>query len=168
MARYLIERNMHPEQIQDFIPLPLTLSGAMYHTQRDPFSGKPLYVAKTFRERKMQRALIQYRHPANRPLIRKALKALGAEHLTALFFKRAKRKSEPDRKKRPSGEHRGRSGRRAKPAAGQPAGGRRKNALRLERFGCEIKCHYEKKDSVSVKRFSTSVARIPEGYGLSI
>ncbi|GAB6906932.1 YgiQ family radical SAM protein [Desulfosarcina cetonica] len=126
MARYLIERNMHPEQIQDFIPLPLTLSGAMYHTQRDPFSGKPLYVAKTFRERKMQRALIQYRHPANRPLIRKALKALGAEHLTALFFKRAKRKSEPDRKKRPSGEHRGRSGRRAKPAAGQPAGGPRR------------------------------------------
>ncbi|BBO89229.1 YgiQ family radical SAM protein [Desulfosarcina ovata] len=87
MARYLIERGMHPEQIQDFIPLPLTLSGAMYHTEKDPFSGRPLHVAKTFRERKMQRALIQYNNPANRPLIRQALKALGAEHLAPMFFR---------------------------------------------------------------------------------
>ena len=88
MARYLMQRGLHPEQIQDFIPLPLTLSGAMYHTERDPFSGKPVYVAKTFRERKMQRALIQYRHPANRPLIRQALRELGASHLAPLFFRR--------------------------------------------------------------------------------
>ena len=66
---------MHPEQIQDFIPLPLTLSGVIYYTQEDPFSGKSVYVAKTFRERKMQRALIQYRNPANRPLIREAFEA---------------------------------------------------------------------------------------------
>ena len=89
MALYLIERGMQPEQIQDFIPLPLTLSGAMYHTEQDPFSGKPIYVAKTFRERKMQRALIQYRQPANRPLIREALASLGAQHLEKLFFKAA-------------------------------------------------------------------------------
>jgi len=85
MARYLIARNMHPEQIQDFIPLPLTLSGVIYYTQEDPFSGKSVYVAKTFRERKMQRALIQYRNPANRPLIREALKRLKAPDLETLF-----------------------------------------------------------------------------------
>ena len=86
MARYLIARKMHPEQIQDFIPLPLTLSGAMYHTEKDPFTGKSVYVAKNLRERKMQRALIQYRNPANRQLIRDALRALKAPHLEALFF----------------------------------------------------------------------------------
>ena len=89
MALYLIRRNMHPEQIQDFIPLPLTLSGAMYHTGRHPFTGKPVYVAKTFRERKMQRALIQYRNPSSRPLIREALEILNARHLGPLFFRAA-------------------------------------------------------------------------------
>ncbi len=86
MARYFIARKMHPEQVQDFIPLPLTLSGVIYHTEKDPFSGQPVYVAKTFRERKMQRALIQYRNPANRRLIREALKALNARELEPLFF----------------------------------------------------------------------------------
>jgi uncharacterized radical SAM protein YgiQ len=86
MAQYLIARKMHPEQIQDFIPLPLTLSGAMYHTEKDPFTGRSVYVAKTFRERKMQRALIQYRNPANRQLIRDALRALKSPHLEPLFF----------------------------------------------------------------------------------
>ena len=89
MALYLIRRNMHPEQIQDFIPLPLTLSGAMYHTGKHPFTGKSVYVAKTFRERKMQRALIQYRNPSNRSLIRDALDVLNARHLEPLFFRAA-------------------------------------------------------------------------------
>jgi uncharacterized radical SAM protein YgiQ len=86
LALYLIRRGMHPEQVQDFIPLPLTLSGAMYYTAKDPFSGKSVYVAKTFRERKMQRALIQYRNPGNRQLIREALKVLQVQHLESRFF----------------------------------------------------------------------------------
>ncbi|MFO7715963.1 YgiQ family radical SAM protein [Desulfosarcina sp.] len=89
MALYLLQRGMHPEQVQDFIPLPLTLSGAMYHTTRDPLTGRRLYVAKTFRERKMQRALVQYGNPSNRQLIRDALKELKAEHLESLFFRAA-------------------------------------------------------------------------------
>ena len=89
MALYLIERGLHPEQIQDFIPLPLTLSGTTYHTQIHPFTGKPVYVAKTFRERKMQRALIQYRNPASRTLISEALKTLHARHLEPLFIRAA-------------------------------------------------------------------------------
>ena len=77
----LKDLGIHPEQIQDFIPLPMTLSGAMYHTEKDPFTGKGLYVAKTFRERKMHRALIQYRNPKNTPLVREALKILKKDHL---------------------------------------------------------------------------------------
>jgi uncharacterized radical SAM protein YgiQ len=89
MALYLIRRGMHPEQVQDFIPLPLTLSGAMYHTEKNPITGKRMHVAKTFRERKMQRALVQYRNPSNRQLIRDALKELKAGHLEALFISAA-------------------------------------------------------------------------------
>lgn len=77
----LKDLGIHPEQIQDFIPLPMTLSGAMYHTEKDPLTGNGLYVAKTFRERKMHRALIQYRNPKNTPLVREALKILKKDHL---------------------------------------------------------------------------------------
>ncbi|MDL2274922.1 YgiQ family radical SAM protein [Desulfosarcina sp. OttesenSCG-928-G10] len=101
MARYLIARKMHPEQIQDFIPLPLTCSGAMYYTEKDPFTEKPVYVAKTFRERKMHRALMQYWYPANFPLIREALEILHAEDLAPLFFG-SKKASAPGRKPGPT------------------------------------------------------------------
>lgn len=77
----LKELGIHPEQIQDFIPLPMTLSGAMYYTEKDPFTGEKLHVAKTFRERKMHRALIQYKNPKNTPLVREALKMLKKERL---------------------------------------------------------------------------------------
>jgi hypothetical protein len=36
----------------------------------------------------MQRALVQYRNPANRELIREALRELGVEHLGAKFFRK--------------------------------------------------------------------------------
>ena len=101
MARYFIARKMHPEQVQDFIPLPLTLSGVMYHSEKDPFSGRPIYVAKTFRERKMQRALIQYFNPANRRLILDALRALKAQDLEPLFFSAASAKKKSQGRRNP-------------------------------------------------------------------
>ena len=63
LAGYLAREHIHPEQVQDFLPLPMTLAGCMYYTERHPFSLEQVYVAKTFRERKLQRALIQPRHP---------------------------------------------------------------------------------------------------------
>jgi uncharacterized radical SAM protein YgiQ len=91
LALYLAQRKMHPEQIQDFIPLPMTVSGCMYYTEKHPFTGKKIYVAKTFRERKMHRALIQYWNPSNREYVREALKSLGKEDLVKLFYGEHKR-----------------------------------------------------------------------------
>ena len=59
MARYLSERKIRPEQIQDFIPLPMTVSAAMYWTLKNPFTGDSVYVPKDIKERKAQRFLIQ-------------------------------------------------------------------------------------------------------------
>lgn len=81
LALKLSELGIHPEQIQDFMPLPMTLSGTIYHTEKDPFTGKHVYVPKTFRERKMHRALIQHKNPKNTPLVREALKLLRKQHL---------------------------------------------------------------------------------------
>jgi hypothetical protein len=114
MAVYLIHRGMHPEQVQDFIPLPLTVSGAMYYTEMHPDSGKRIHVAKTFRERKMQRALVQYRNPSNRQLIRDALKELKSEHLASLFFKAAGGKA-PKRSAGAGGRHALKTGKKSVP-----------------------------------------------------
>ncbi len=80
LALYLARKGIAPEQIQDFTPSPMTSSACMYHTGKDPFTGQEIYVPKTFRERKKQRALIQYSNPANRRLIIEALKELKAMH----------------------------------------------------------------------------------------
>ncbi len=85
LAFYLAKRHMHPEQIQDFIPLPMTLSGCIYYTGRHPLTGEPVYVPAGFRERKMQRALIQYANPSNRALVEESLKELGAWRLRSLL-----------------------------------------------------------------------------------
>lgn len=81
LSLYLAKRKIHPEQIQDFIPSPMTLAACIYYTETDPFSGKKIYVPKTSRERKMQRALIQYNKPENRKLIIEALGELNAIHM---------------------------------------------------------------------------------------
>jgi len=88
LALYLAKRKMHPEQIQDFIPLPMTVSGCMFYTEKHPFTGKNVYVAKTYRERKMHRSLIQYKNPSSRKYIREALKKLGKENLFRYFLQK--------------------------------------------------------------------------------
>ena len=130
LALYLIKRGMHPEQVQDFIPLPLTLSGAMYHTETNPVTGKRIYVAKTFRERKMQRALIQYRNPSNRQLIRDALKILKAQQLETLFLKVATKRRQP-----PSGGNDGRRAGSSSPRSGKSAPRRINNAAKARQTG---------------------------------
>lgn len=85
LALYLAKRKMHPEQIQDFIPLPMTVSGCMYYTEKNPFTGSKIYVAKTFQERKTQRALIQYKNPSSKKFIRTALKEMGKDDLLRFF-----------------------------------------------------------------------------------
>ena len=86
LALYLAKKHIHPEQVQDFIPLPMTLSGAMYHTEQDPFTGERLYVAKSSNERMMQRALLQYKNPQSKQYILKALKILDREELKNILM----------------------------------------------------------------------------------
>jgi uncharacterized radical SAM protein YgiQ len=86
----LLKRRMHPEQVQDFIPLPMTSASCMYYTGEHPFTGKSLYVPKNITERKTQRALLQSKNKSNRGLIIKALKELKAENQIKTFFPRKK------------------------------------------------------------------------------
>lgn len=81
LAEYLRDLGYMPEQVQDFYPTPSTISTCMYYTGLDPRTMKPVYVAKTPREKAMQRALIQYRDPKNYELVSAALIAAGRKDL---------------------------------------------------------------------------------------
>ncbi|MFH2000841.1 MAG: YgiQ family radical SAM protein [Planctomycetota bacterium] len=61
LKRKLDEAGLNPEQVQDYIPLPGTPASIMYHTGLDPFTDQPVYVAKTDKERREQRGIIQKR-----------------------------------------------------------------------------------------------------------
>jgi len=87
MALYLAERRLRPEQIQDFIPLPMTVSGCMYWANKHPFTGEKLYVAKDVKEKRMERALIQYSQPKNRRLVSEALRSLNKLNLEKVLLK---------------------------------------------------------------------------------
>ena len=46
--------NYRPEQVQDFTPTPMTLSTTMFYTGINPYTGKPVYVARTPEEKRQQ------------------------------------------------------------------------------------------------------------------
>lgn len=81
LALYLKKINHMPEQVQDFYPTPSTLSTCMYYTGLDPRTMEPVYVPKSPHEKKMQRALMQYRNPANYEIVVEALKKAGRTDL---------------------------------------------------------------------------------------
>lgn len=81
LAEYCRDLGYMPEQVQDFYPTPSTLSTCMYYTGLDPRTGKPVYVPKSPHEKALQRALIQYRNPANYELVKEALYKAGREDL---------------------------------------------------------------------------------------
>lgn len=81
LAEYLQKTGRQPEQVQDFYPTPGTISTCMYFTGLDPRTMKPVYVAKTPREKALQRALLQWKRPDRRRMVIEALKEAGREDL---------------------------------------------------------------------------------------
>lgn len=81
LAEYLNKMGRQPEQVQDFYPTPGTISTCMYYTEIDPMTMKSVYVAKSFHDKAMQRALLQWKRPDKRKLVIEALKEAGREDL---------------------------------------------------------------------------------------
>ena len=81
LAEYLCKTGRQPEQVQDFYPTPGTISTCMYYTGLDPMTMEPVYVAKSIREKDMQRALLQWKRPEKRKLVLEALRKAGREDL---------------------------------------------------------------------------------------
>ena len=81
LAEYLRDIGYRPQQVQDFYPTPSTLSTVMYYTGVDPRTMEPVYTPKNPHEKAMQRALIQYKNPANYELVKEALIKAGRKDL---------------------------------------------------------------------------------------
>ena len=81
LAEFIRDMGYHPQQVQDFIPTPGTLSTCMWYTGIDPITGEKVYSAKSYEEKRMQRALMQYWLPKNHEIVRKALHLAHREDL---------------------------------------------------------------------------------------
>lgn len=81
LAEYIRDMGVNPEQVQDFIPTPGSLSTCMFYTGLDPRTMEKIHIPKSPREKAMQRALLQYRNPKNYSLVSAALKIAGREDL---------------------------------------------------------------------------------------
>ena len=107
LAEYCRDLGYMPEQVQDFYPTPSTISTCMYYTGLDPRTMEAVYVPKNPHEKAMQRALIQYRNPANYNLVKEALVKAGRTDLIGFEeqclirprqFAKEKQDAEPKRK----------------------------------------------------------------------
>src|SRR5262245_64335041 len=70
-----------PTEYASFMRMAADIATALYYTGIDPFTKKPVHVAKSMRDRKMQRALMQLFKPANWFTVREALIEAGRQDL---------------------------------------------------------------------------------------
>jgi len=81
LALFLKGAGYRPRQVQDFIPAPMDLATSVYYTGLDPHTGQPTPVARRLKDRRMQRALMQFFLPENWFEVVDALQAAGRQDL---------------------------------------------------------------------------------------
>ncbi len=142
LAVFLKRNGYKPDQVQDFIPAPLDVATCMYHTGVDPFSKKPVYIAKSLKDRKMQRALMQFFKPENYFEVRNALleadrKDLIGEGCDCLIPSRAPKEALDRRREEAGRQFRGdyvHQITQDKPASKRPPANQKKGSQKQSRF----------------------------------
>jgi uncharacterized radical SAM protein YgiQ len=86
LALWLKRNDFRPDQVQAFLPTPLALASAMYHTGRNPLKkirqgSDRVTVVRGIRQRRLHKAFLRYHDPENWPLLREALKKMGRADL---------------------------------------------------------------------------------------
>ncbi|MDG4594662.1 MAG: YgiQ family radical SAM protein [Candidatus Contendobacter sp.] len=87
LARWLKRNSFRADQVQAFLPSPMALATAMYHTGRNPLKGihrdrgERVFVPKGLKQRRLHKAFLRYHDPENWPLLREALKRMGRADL---------------------------------------------------------------------------------------
>jgi len=79
---WLQARGFRPDQVQTFLPAPLTLATAMYHSGFNPLKNmtpapEPVACARGERQRRLHKAFLRWHDPANARLLREAFEKMG-------------------------------------------------------------------------------------------
>ncbi|MBI3561039.1 MAG: YgiQ family radical SAM protein [Gammaproteobacteria bacterium] len=86
LAVWLKQHGFRADQVQTFLPSPMALATAMYHSGKNPLkkvkhSSDNVDVPKGLRQRRLHKAFLRYHDPENWPLLRQALKDMGRADL---------------------------------------------------------------------------------------
>lgn len=86
LAIWLKKNNFQADQVQTFIPSPMAMASAMYHTGKNPLKriragSDTVAVPKGINQRKLHKAFLRYHDPDNWPLLRIALHKMGRADL---------------------------------------------------------------------------------------
>jgi uncharacterized radical SAM protein YgiQ len=86
LALWLKRNDFRLDQVQTFLPTPLALATAMYHTGKNPLrkvtaSSEEVGVVRGGRARRLHKAFLRYHDPENWPLLRDALNRMGRADL---------------------------------------------------------------------------------------
>ena len=117
--------DFHLEQVQDFTPTPMTIATETWYTGFDPYTLKPVFSAKTQREKLAQRQYFFWYKPEERQAIERSLRRIGKQELIGKLYSRpvpggisagkAKHPSNPNTPIPPNDHH------RTKPNAEKPS-----------------------------------------------
>lgn len=86
LALWLKRNGYRADQVQAFLPSPMALATAMYHSGMNPLrkvgrGSEPVSTPKGLRQRRLHKAFLRYHDPDNWPLLREALKRMGRADL---------------------------------------------------------------------------------------
>jgi len=87
LAVWLKKNRYRADQVQTFLPSPMALATAMYHSGVNPLKGgrkggsEQVETVRAMRQRRLHKAFLRYHDPENWPVIRDALKRMGRADL---------------------------------------------------------------------------------------
>ena len=86
LALWLKRNNFRLDQVQTFLPTPLALATAMWHTGKNPLrkvtdTSETVTIIKSGTQRRLHKAFLRYHDAKNWPMLREALKRMGRADL---------------------------------------------------------------------------------------
>jgi len=86
LALWLKRGGFRLDQVQTFLPTPLAMATAMYHTEKNPLhrvtpASEAVTVVRSGRQRRLHKAFLRYHDAENWPLLREALRRMGRADL---------------------------------------------------------------------------------------
>jgi len=86
LALWLKRNGFRADQVQTFLPSPMALATAMYHSGKNPLrrvtrGSEAVAVVRNLKARRLHKAFLRYHDPVNWPLLRAALKRMGRADL---------------------------------------------------------------------------------------